>query len=114
VRYSPAGTQILLTAEARKNDVLVRVTDQGHGIAKDDESMLFEPGWRGDQHETAEGQGLGLPVARTLIQALGGELWYERGGEGGSCFCFTLPLAQGGPSPEEEGGEGHEGHHPAH
>jgi len=93
LRYSPAGTSIVLSAEARENDILVRVTDQGHGISKEDESMLFEPRWRaGRSEQNAEGQGLGLSIARTLIQGLGGELWYERGGEGGSCFCFTLPL----------------------
>jgi len=102
IRYSPAGAQIILAAEARKNDVLVRVADQGHGIAKEDESVLFEPGWRSCRDESGEGHGLGLPVARALIQALGGELWYEREGEGGSCFCFTLPLAYDRQSLAEE------------
>jgi two-component system phosphate regulon sensor histidine kinase PhoR len=93
MRYSPPSTPILLTVEARAKDVLVCVVDQGPGIAEEDEARLFDLGWRGEQAQQVEGQGMGLPVSRILVQSLGGELWYEPNQEGGGSFCFTVPKA---------------------
>jgi two-component system, NtrC family, sensor histidine kinase KinB len=111
-RYAPPGSQILLTAEERRGEIVISVRDQGPGVADEDRESIFEP-WRRGSHEPADAghQGLGLSMARTMVQALDGKLWYEENPEGGACFCFSLPRAEGLPSEEGEG-EGAHGSHP--
>jgi K+-sensing histidine kinase KdpD len=95
-RYAPAGSEIVLAAESQREAVVVRVMDRGPGLSPEEEASLFATPRRGcDGQRSSEGQGLGLPIARTLIKSLGGELWYERGPEGVTCFCFTLSQAPG-------------------
>jgi signal transduction histidine kinase len=59
----------------------------------------FEQLARGDSR-ISQGVGLGLPIARKLVRAMGGDLWYEARFPVGSRFCFTLPLADTAPGPE--------------
>jgi signal transduction histidine kinase len=95
LRYSPPGTDVTLTAHERDQDVLICVRDQGPGIAAEDREQLFEPFYRGRQGRAgAAGQGLGLAIALSLAEQLGGRLWYEDPGAAGPCFCFTLPRAE--------------------
>ncbi len=73
LRYSPPGTEVTLVAEQRPVDVLISVHDQGAGVAAEDREQIFEPYYRGRQgREGAAGQGLGLPIASSLVQQLGG------------------------------------------
>jgi signal transduction histidine kinase len=103
IRYSKPGTKITLAAEAWTGGVLISVTDQGRGISPRDEERIFEPLYRGNHEEhSIEGLGLGLYISRTLVQALGGELWHEGLADGGTRFCFTLPCADGLPRDDEE------------
>jgi signal transduction histidine kinase len=90
VRYSPPGTRIVVAAEAQADRVLISVADEGVGIPAGDESRIFEPFFRGQSEQKGEGQGVGLYIARTLVQAMGGELWHEQQPGHGSRFCFTL------------------------
>jgi signal transduction histidine kinase len=102
LRYSPPGTEVTLVAEQRPADVLISVHDQGAGVAAEDREQIFEPYYRGRQgREGAAGQGLGLPIASSLVQQLGGQLWYEQQGPAGSRFCFTLPRAEAIPDEGE-------------
>jgi two-component system phosphate regulon sensor histidine kinase PhoR len=104
IRYSQPGTEITLAAEAWRDGVLVSVTDQGQGIAAGEGSRVFEPLYRGsDGEQSIEGLGLGLYIARNLVQALGGELWHEGLASGGTRFCFTLPRADSPGWANEEG-----------
>jgi two-component system sensor histidine kinase KdpD len=111
IKYSAPGTLITLSATARKDDVLASVTDQGQGVAPGNEERIFEPAYRFCQDgQEIEGQGLGLAMARALIEAQGGELWYRRHPPGGACFCFTLPRVE--DLPDEEGDADHGNHNP--
>jgi len=93
-RYSPPGAEITLTAEERAEDIVISVRDQGPGVAAQDREQVFEPFYRGRHgRESANGQGLGLAIALSLAQQLGGELWYEEQETAGHRFCFTLPRA---------------------
>jgi signal transduction histidine kinase len=84
LRYAPPGSRVVLGAHGRGQEIEVSVTDWGEGVAEGTEQEIFEPGVR-------EGQGLGLPVARALVQSMGGRIWYERDAKGGGArFCFTL------------------------
>ena len=105
VRYSPPGTQIVLAAEelAPSDHVLVSVADEGYGVPPGDESRIFEPFYRSWPGGQENGQGVGLYIARTLVQALGGELWYEQQPGRGARFCFTLLRARVDDDEEGEG-----------
>jgi PAS domain S-box-containing protein len=110
-RYAPPGSQILLAAEERGDEIVVSVRDRGTGVLDEDREVIFEPWCRGSHEEPDAGhQGLGLSMSRTLVQALNGKLWYEENLEGGACFCFSLPRAEG--LPDEEEGEGNHESHP--
>ena len=71
----------------------VAVSDSGPGIAPDDQGLIFEEfrQVRGDSGPAHEGTGLGLPLARKLIELHGGRLWVESVQGMGSTFRFTLP-----------------------
>jgi signal transduction histidine kinase len=94
VKYSPDGGLIVVRGEVRANEVMVSVADQGIGIAPEHLNRLFERFFRvrsglGDR---VVGSGLGLPIARTIIESHGGQIWAEsRLGEG-TTMNFTLPL----------------------
>lgn len=104
LRYSPPGTEITLAAERWADSVLVSVTNRGRNIAADDEARLFEPLYRDNHGQPGhEGLGLGLYICRTLVQALGGELWHEGLADGGTRFCFTLPRVEGRRRKRERG-----------
>ena len=73
--------------------VLVRVTDTGIGIAREDLPHVFERFWRGDKARVrAGGAGLGLPIAKQLIAAHGGTMGVESDAGRGATFWFTLPV----------------------
>lgn len=84
----PGG--ILLRALARDGTVWVEVVDQGPGIPPEDRERLFRPFERG--RTGGPGSGLGLTIARGLVEANGGRLWVEDAPGGGARFVFTLPL----------------------
>jgi signal transduction histidine kinase len=96
VKYSPNGGLIVIKGEVRENDVVVSVADQGIGISSEDLIPLFEKYFRGRSLSTLHisGTGLGLPIARSIIETHGGRIWVEsKLGEGTTIF-FSLPREQ--------------------
>jgi signal transduction histidine kinase len=94
VKYSPNGGEILVVGEVGDTDVMVRVIDQGVGIAPGEEERIFERFHRADTRlsRTTAGVGLGLYITRSIIRAHGGQIWASSPGPGrGSVFTFTLP-----------------------
>ncbi|MHB8633661.1 MAG: sensor histidine kinase [Thermoplasmatota archaeon] len=91
VHSTPAGGGIMVLAERRATDVLVRVTDTGRGITPADIPLLFTP--FGQVQGGAEGgAGLGLHICRGIVERHGGRIWCESEGPGqGATFAFTLP-----------------------
>lgn len=95
VKFSPAGSTVRLVASVVDDEVHVAVHDQGRGIPADKLGLVFE---RYQQLEPAVhahqgGLGLGLPIARRLVELHGGRLWAESELGQGSTFTFTLPRA---------------------
>jgi len=92
IRFTPAGGRIELRVARTEGGVLFSVSDTGSGIPAADLEHLFEPFWQGTG--AAEGgAGLGLFIARGIVEAHGGRIWAEsRVGEG-STFRFTIPAA---------------------
>ena len=83
-------TQRRLSLRTRKNGetVEVAVTDSGHGIGPDELPRLFESFYTTKEN----GMGLGLAIARSIVDAHGGEIVAENNQEGGATFRFELPL----------------------
>jgi two-component system sensor histidine kinase KdpD len=97
LRYSPPGGPLALTASARGEEVTVEVLDRGPGIPTGQEEKIFEKFFRGEEARQGHGAGLGLAVARAIVEAHGGRIWAENRDGGGAAFRFTLPT--GGEPP---------------
>ena len=97
VRYSPAGTPLEMAASVDDGKVLVEILDRGPGIAPGEEERIFEKFFRGERGRSGHGAGLGLAVARAIVEAHGGRIWAGNRPGGGAAFRFTLPI--GGQPP---------------
>jgi signal transduction histidine kinase len=102
VKFSEPGvgrvTVGLVTGEGA---VRVDVSDNGPGIAPDDQRVIFEKFRQGGDTRTNRpaGTGLGLPISREIVDRLGGRLWVESTPGKGATFSFTLPMATVGSVP---------------
>jgi signal transduction histidine kinase len=97
-RYTPAGGTITIAIHALDDEIQVDIADTGIGIPAKDRESIFERFYRADHPVVREqaGTGLGLPIARSLIEMHGGKLWLQSEAEMGSTFSFTLPIYTGG------------------
>ena len=91
VKYGAAPISVTVSRAGR--DAVVRVADHGPGVPEPFRGQLFRQFSRAAGAHPP-GMGLGLFVVRSLAEAQGGGAWYEPAPAGGSCFCFSLPLAQ--------------------
>jgi two-component system phosphate regulon sensor histidine kinase PhoR len=81
-----------ISTEVSQNSALVKVSDTGIGISKEDLPRIFERFYKADKARAGEGAGLGLAIAKHVIQAHGGNIWVESEEGKGSTFSFSLPL----------------------
>jgi len=96
IKYSPDGGLVFVRGEVREGEVVISVSDQGIGIAPEHINRLFEDFFRADSglDRHVVGSGLGLPIARTIVEGHGGRIWATSRLGHGSTFCFTLPLGE--------------------
>lgn len=95
------GDQVLITGERTGANYKVVIADNGQGIPIDDRERIFEhfeQAVKGDAR--SEGVGLGLPIARKLSRAMGGDLWFEPRFPTGAQFLFTIQTAPDSETPE--------------
>jgi signal transduction histidine kinase len=88
------GDQIMVEGFVMGDQYLIIISDNGPGVPDEETQKVFENFEqlsKGDARE-ATGIGLGLPIARRLARAMGGEVWYERRFPTGARFCYSLPL----------------------
>lgn len=94
------GDQVTIEAHTRGDEYEVVIGDNGPGVPAEDRERIFktfEQAYQGHAR-TQMGFGLGLSVARHLVEAMGGRIWYQSGFPVGARFCFTLPRAAAGGS----------------
>lgn len=93
LKFTPAGGVISIRVEDRPRHVLFMVADTGPGIPHEHLPHIFNPYWQAKRTER-QGAGLGLPIARGIVESHGGKIWVESEDGSGTRFFFTLPRVE--------------------
>jgi signal transduction histidine kinase len=106
VKFTPEGGRVGLTATAADGAITIAVSDTGIGIAPEDQAAIFEEFRQVgcEDARTQEGTGLGLTLAKKLVELHGGRIWVQSQVGQGSTFTFTLPARPEGGSSSDQGG----------
>jgi signal transduction histidine kinase len=105
-KYTPEGGVVTVGAEKSANQwdpegaaevVHIWVKDNGIGISLEDQKKIFQKFFRSDDSKAREapGTGLGLNITKSLIEMMGGRIWFESEFRQGTTFHFTIPVSQG-------------------
>jgi histidine kinase len=98
LQYTPEEGRVTIAARRTDHEVQISVRDTGIGIPPEHLPQIFDRFYRADKSRSRRlggGSGIGLTIARALVEAHGGRLWVESAGEGrGSTFVFSLPVAK--------------------
>jgi signal transduction histidine kinase len=95
LKFTPAGGRVTIGARRDGNLVVVEVVDTGIGIALQDQEKIFEPFYQaGDlMTRSSKGTGLGMTIAREIVEAHGGRIWLESAPGRGTRFHFSIPVS---------------------
>lgn len=94
IKYTPQKGKIIIFLEEKDNKIKISIKDTGMGISKEDQQKLFVKFFRSAEALKTEtsGSGLGLFIAKNIIEAHKGQIWVESEKEKGTTFYFTLPI----------------------
>src|SRR5215831_12983318 len=92
IKFSRKGCKIVVSAREQDNSIVVCVSDDGPGIPRENLSKVFDRYWQAEETKHG-GIGLGLAIAKGIVEAHGGKIWVNSELGKGSSFFFTLPLA---------------------
>ena len=103
-KYSPDGSEIVVRARLESNELLISVKDQGPGIGTDECDRVFDKFYRSTRLPASAnaGTGMGLAIARGIIEAHGGRIWVDSEPGHGAVFTFALHVGdnvKGLPAP---------------
>jgi len=94
-KYSPPGVSVKVTSEVKGDRLVTSIADRGPGIDSFEQTLIFEKFYRGQhQRYTAPGTGMGLAIAKVILEAHGGTIGVVSQLGNGSVFSFSLPLAK--------------------
>jgi PAS domain S-box-containing protein len=96
LRYNNSGGKVSIYLAKKGEDIIVAIKDSGVGIPKKEQEQLFVKFFRGEKalKIDTEGKGLGLFIAKNIIEENGGSIWFESNEGTGSTFFFSLPIKQ--------------------
>jgi len=104
-KYTPPGSAVSIAGEVTGDEVRLAVEDNGPGVPRGKERLIFEKFTRGERESATTGVGLGLAVCEAIVQAHGGRIWVEARVDGGTGARFVMALPRGNPPPIEPEGE---------
>jgi PAS domain S-box-containing protein len=94
IKFTPRDGRIEICAEARDRSVVFSVTDTGPGISAEKQARVFDRYWQSSAGARQRGAGLGLSIAKGIVEAHGGRIWVRSVPGEGSEFAFTIPQAE--------------------
>lgn len=97
IKFTPPGGEVVISVERQERELVVVVRDTGPGLPLVEIEKLTDRSWQATR-QTSGGSGLGLVIAKGLVEAHGGRLWAESRPEGGSVFRFSLPVYEVAPA----------------
>lgn len=94
LKFTPRGGRVTISSRRDGDLMVVEVADTGIGIAPEDQKRVFEPFYQagGLMTRSSKGTGLGTTIAREIVEAHGGRVWFESSPGKGTRFFFTLPI----------------------
>ena len=101
LRYAPDGSTVTVSAEARNDSIVLAVHDQGPGLTAEQQARVFDRFYRADdaRARSSGGLGLGLPIAKAIVEAHRGTLGVQSAPGAGCTFVATLPATPGAMTP---------------
>jgi two-component system sensor histidine kinase KdpD len=96
LKYSPPGSPLTISARSGDGRVVVSVADRGSGIDEQEQMRIFDKFFRAREHRfRVPGTGMGLAIAKGIVEAHGGKIWVTSEPGQGSVFSFALPVHRG-------------------
>jgi signal transduction histidine kinase len=102
IKFTPSGGKIMLGVEQRPREVWITVTDNGVGLPEGESEKIFDEFYQVEDHMTRRhnGMGIGLSIARGMVEAHGGRLWAQSDGlNKGTTFYIALPVSEESAAP---------------
>jgi signal transduction histidine kinase len=95
IKHSPAGSKIVVDTSEDASNIKIAIMDNGTGVEESELELIFEPFFRSrSSSNSADGHGLGLAIARRVIEAHGGNIRTSNRKTGGLCVEMTIPIAK--------------------
>lgn len=92
IKYTPDGGEITVKAYQEKQVAVVQIADTGEGISEENQKKLFNPYFQGDSSRSRQGLGLGLAIAKRIVELCGGTITVESKLAEGSVFTIRVPI----------------------
>jgi two-component system sensor histidine kinase KdpD len=97
LKYSPEGSPLSISAALRSGKIVIGVADRGPGIEENERARIFDKFFRGRRHRfETKGTGMGLAIAKGIVEAHGERIWVESEAGQGAVFYFSLSASEGG------------------